>query len=88
VLDNANGSSSLADSLSTVANLLEGWVDAAAANKVHWGTRLALLGSRHNTILMKDRVDALCILARLASDSLASNILHSVTRAPPDGAEE
>jgi hypothetical protein len=104
VLDNANGPSSLAASLSTVAGLLEGWVDAAATNEVRWGTRsalvmvlshfpeledeLELLGSGPDAVLMKDRVDALWILARLALDLLASYILHSVTHSPPDGLGE
>jgi hypothetical protein len=35
VLDNANGSSSMAASLSMVAELLEDWVDATATNDVH-----------------------------------------------------
>jgi hypothetical protein len=36
-LDRADRSSSLPASLSTAAELLDGWVDTAAANKVRWG---------------------------------------------------
>jgi hypothetical protein len=39
VLDWADGPSSLAVSLSMVVELLEGWVDATAANEVRWVTR-------------------------------------------------
>jgi hypothetical protein len=65
VLERADMSSSLVESLSLVVELLEGYIDAAAANRVHWGTRpvlatalshfselgseLELLGSGHNT---------------------------------------
>jgi hypothetical protein len=75
VLDNADGSSSQVVSLSTVAKLPKGWVDATTANKVHWGTRsvvvailshfpklegeLKLLRSGRNTVLTEDRADAL-----------------------------
>jgi hypothetical protein len=38
VLGNADGPSSLAASLSMVAELLKGRIDTAAANGVHWGT--------------------------------------------------
>jgi hypothetical protein len=62
--------SSLVVSLSSAAELLEGCIDVAAANKDLWGTRLALatallhllelgtklvlLGSEHNADLMED----------------------------------
>jgi hypothetical protein len=39
VLDWADGPSSLAVSLSMVVELLEGWVDATAANEVRWVIR-------------------------------------------------
>jgi hypothetical protein len=74
VLDNADGSSSLAASLSMAVELLEDWVDAMATNGVRWGTQsalvaalshfpeldteLELLGSRRNGDLTKDQVDA------------------------------
>jgi hypothetical protein len=69
------GTSSLAASLSSAAKLIEDWVNAAAANGIHWGTRstlaaivlhfpeweseLELLGSGRNADLMEDQVDAL-----------------------------
>jgi hypothetical protein len=75
VLDRADGPSSLAASLSTVAGLLEGRIDTAIANGVHWGTRsalvatllhfleleieLELLGSGRDAGLMEVQVDAL-----------------------------
>jgi hypothetical protein len=100
VLDNADGPSSLETSISMVAELLEGWVDVAASNGVHWGTQsalvaalphfskveaeLELLESGRNTIL----VDAQWILAHPASDSLALYVLPSITRHHPDGTGE
>jgi hypothetical protein len=43
VLNNANGSSSLEASMSTVMELLKGWIDAVDANEVHWGPNLRWL---------------------------------------------
>jgi hypothetical protein len=43
VPDRANRSSSLMVSLSTVAELLKGHVDATVTNGVCWGTQLALV---------------------------------------------
>jgi hypothetical protein len=75
LLDGADGLSSLAASLSMVAKLHEGCIDATAANEVHCGTRsvlvstlspfleleikLEMLGSGHDVGLMEDRVRAL-----------------------------
>jgi hypothetical protein len=50
--------------------------------------KLELLGSSSNAALMEDHVDALWILARLASDLLASHILPLIACAPPYGAGE
>jgi hypothetical protein len=77
VLDRADGPSSLVTSLSTAAELLNGRVDAAAANGVRWWTwsalfaallhfpkletELEMLGSVGNADLMEDQVDALWI---------------------------
>jgi hypothetical protein len=77
VLDRADGPSSMAVSLSTAAELLEGHVDTTIANGVYWGTRsalvaalshfqeveteLELLESRRNSGLTDDQVDALWI---------------------------
>jgi hypothetical protein len=95
---------SLAASLSTAVELLEGWVDATGTNRVRWGTRstliaalwhfpelepvLGMLRSSCNVTLMEDQVDALWILARLASNLLAPHVLPSVTRGSPDGVRE
>jgi hypothetical protein len=49
---------------------------------------LELLRSERNVGLTEDWVDALWILARLASDLLASHILPSVAHDPLDGAGE
>jgi hypothetical protein len=71
VLDDIDGSSSLATSMSMVAEWLKGQIDATTANRVHWGSHSALvvavlhfpeldvdlevLGSRHNTGLTEVR---------------------------------
>jgi hypothetical protein len=98
VLDKADMTSSLAVSLSMVVELLEARVDIAATNGVHWGTRsvvvaalshfleLEMLMSGRNAVLTEDQVDALWILARLASNLLASYVLPSVAHNPPGGA--
>jgi hypothetical protein len=101
VLDNIDGPSSLAASLSTVVELLEGWIDTAATNGVRWGTRsalvaalsrflelnskLVLLRSRHNADLIDYLVDSLWTRVRIASDLLASHVPSSVARNPSDG---
>jgi hypothetical protein len=75
VLHNVDGPSSLAASLSMVAELLEGRVDVATANGIRWGTlsvlittlshfleleaKLELHESGLNAVLAEDRVDAL-----------------------------
>jgi hypothetical protein len=84
--------------------LLEGRVDAAATNRVRWGTRsallvalshflalepeLELLGSGHNEDLIEDQEYALWTWLRAASDSLVSHVHPSVAHGPPDGAGE
>jgi hypothetical protein len=45
VLGDADGSSTQVTSMYTVAELLEGWIDTAAANGVHWGPRSALVAA-------------------------------------------
>jgi hypothetical protein len=87
VLDNIDGLSSLAASLSTVVELLDGQIDTTTTNGVCWGTRstlvaamshflelkseLQLLGSGCNVDLTEDQADALWTRVRMASDSLA-----------------
>jgi hypothetical protein len=43
VLDSADGPSSLAASMSTMVELLEGQIDAAATNGIRWGSHFALV---------------------------------------------
>jgi hypothetical protein len=73
----ADGLSSPAASMSMVAELLKGWIDIAAANRVHWGSRstlvsdmshfpeltteLEVLRSKHSVDLIDDEADALWI---------------------------
>jgi hypothetical protein len=75
VLERSDGTSFLAASLSSAAELLEDRIDVAAANRVHWGTQLVLapalshfpelgaelelLGSGRNMDLAEDQVDDL-----------------------------
>jgi hypothetical protein len=103
-LDNADEPSSLAASLSMAVELLEGWVDFAAANGVRWGTRsalvaalshflkldteLELLESGCNADLTENKVDALWTCVHMASDSLVSHVFPSGARSPPDDARE
>jgi hypothetical protein len=47
VLDNVDGPSSLVASVSRAVDLLEGQIDAMAANGVHWGPVLCWLPSCH-----------------------------------------
>jgi hypothetical protein len=48
-------------------------------------SELELLGSGRNVGPTEDMADALFTLVRTASDSLASYVLSSVVRGPPDG---
>jgi hypothetical protein len=100
MLDSADGPFSLAASMSTSVELLEGWIDAMTANRVRWGSRsmlvaavlhfpelkpeLELLGSGHDADLTEDEVDALWTRVRVASDSLASYVPSLVSCSPPD----
>jgi hypothetical protein len=75
MLGSADSLSSLEASMSTVAELLEGQIDVAAANRVHWGScsalviavshfpelkaELEVLGSGHSADLTEDEADAL-----------------------------
>jgi hypothetical protein len=102
VLDVVDGLSSLAVSLSTAVQQLEGRVDATTNNGVHSGNQstlvailshfpeldavLELFGYRLNVNLTEDKVDALWTRVCSASDSLLSHIFPLVARIPPDGA--
>jgi hypothetical protein len=104
VLGDAEGSSTHATSWSTVAELLEGWIDTATADRVYWGSHSALvvtishfpeldadlevIGSGRSVGLIGDEVDALRSQVRTAADSLESHITSSVACNPPDGAGE
>jgi hypothetical protein len=99
MLGNVNGSSSLAASLSLVAELLEGRIDTMVINGVRWETRsalvatlshflelkseLELLGSGQNVDLIDDQADGLWPLVSATSDSLASLVTFSFARYPP-----
>jgi hypothetical protein len=96
VLKGSDGMSSLARSLSSAADLIEGRVDAAVANGVHWEARLALtttlshfpelelLGSRHNADFIEGQLDAILTQTPQASKSLAFSIPLSVVHDSPD----
>jgi hypothetical protein len=104
VQGSVNGLSSLATSMSAVAELLGNRIDAAATNGIRWGSRfvmvavvshfpeldtdLEVLGSRCSMGLTSDEVDALWSHVRAATDSLTSHIPSSVARNPPDDAGE
>jgi hypothetical protein len=84
--------------------LLEGQIDAAAANGVCWGSRsmlfaavshflelkteLEVLGSGRNVDLTEDEVDALWTRVCMALDLLALYVPSSVARNPPNGVKE
>jgi hypothetical protein len=102
VPERAEGTSSLATSLSSVVKLIEDRIDVVAANGVHWGTRsalatnlshfpelrteLELLGSGLNADQIEGQVNALWTQKHEASDSLVSFVPLSVARGFPDGA--
>jgi hypothetical protein len=104
VLDNVDGSSLLATSMSTVAERLEGQIDAPVANGVCSGSHSALvaivshfpeldadlevLRSRHNTRLAENEVDVLWSQVRASTDSVASHVPPSIDHKPLDSAEE
>jgi hypothetical protein len=94
VLKGSDETSSLAASLSSAVDLIEGRIDATISNGVHWGARLALttalshfpelkpdlelLGPGHNANVMEGQLDALCTWTRRASESLLSRVPSSV----------
>jgi hypothetical protein len=104
VLGDVGIPSSLAMSLSMVAEEVEGRINTAATNGVRWGTQsalfaalshfpelkseLELLGSGRNADLSDDEVDALWPLVSVASDSRASFVPSMFAHDPPDDAEE
>jgi hypothetical protein len=102
LLEQVDEPSSLVASLSSVVELLEGYIDATPANGVRWGTwsvlaatlshfselGLELLGSGRSADLTEDQVDALWTQVHPALDLLASHVPSSVACGPPDGAVE
>jgi hypothetical protein len=104
VLDNADGSSSLAASMFTIMELLEGWIDTVAVNGVYWGShsalvaavshfpelrsKLELLRSGRNADRIEDEADDLWTWVRAASNLLAPYVPSSVAHDPPDGVGE
>jgi hypothetical protein len=100
MLGSADGSSSLAASVSMAVEPLEGRINAAATNGVRWGshsalvaivshfpklkTELEVLRSERSIVLIEDEADALWIQVCAASDLLASHIPSSVARNHPD----
>jgi hypothetical protein len=59
VLGSADGPSSLATSVSRAAELLKSWIDAAATNRVRWGSRSALVGSVSHFPELKTELEVL-----------------------------
>jgi hypothetical protein len=94
VLKGSDETSSLAASLPSVADLIEGRIDATVPNGVHWGAQLALttalshftklkpdlelLGPGHNADVMEGQLDALCTWTHRASESLSSRVPSSI----------
>jgi hypothetical protein len=59
VLGSVDGPSSLAASMSTAAELLEGWIDAVGANGVRWGARSALVATVSHFPELKTELEVL-----------------------------
>jgi hypothetical protein len=59
VLDNADGPSSLTASMSTVAELLEGQIDAVFANRVRWGPCSTLVAVVSHFLELKIELEVL-----------------------------
>jgi hypothetical protein len=104
VLGNADGLSSLATSLSMVAELLEGRTDTVSTNGVCWGTQstlvaallhflelkfeLELHGFGRNADLTDDQLNALWPVVSVTSDSPESLVPSSIVCNPPDDVVE
>jgi hypothetical protein len=92
---------SLATSLSSAVDLIEGRIDAAITNGVHCGARFALtaalshfaklepevelLGSGYIADLMHGQMDAFCARTHRASETLSLRVPLLVTRSSLDG---
>jgi hypothetical protein len=103
VLERSDETPSLVGVLSSTVKQIEGRIDAAATNGIHWGVtgidcclvtlpqldfKLELLGSRYNVDPTKDEMEALWTRTRRALESLSSGVPPSVARGSPDSAEE
>jgi hypothetical protein len=85
-LDDADGPSSLATSMSMVAKQLKSRIEPTTSNELD--VDLEVLRFGRNAGLTEDEVDALRSRVRVAANSLTSHVLSSVARNPPDGAGE
>jgi hypothetical protein len=59
VLGSADGPSSLAMSMFTVMELLEGRIDTVAANEVHWGSHSVLVAAVSHFLVLKAKLEVL-----------------------------
>jgi hypothetical protein len=59
VMGDVDASPSLATSMSTVAEQLEGRIDVVAANGVHWGYRSALVAARSHFLALDADLEVL-----------------------------
>jgi hypothetical protein len=67
VLGSDDGSSSLAASMSMIVELLEGWIDATAANGVRWGSHSALVATVSHFPELKTELEVLGCLSQSLS---------------------
>jgi hypothetical protein len=104
VMGDVDRTALLATSMSAVAELHEGWIDAAVSNAVRWGSHLVLvitvshfleldtnqevLGAGRNRGLTEGEADTLWSQVRTATDSLASHVPPSVAHNPPNSVGE
>jgi hypothetical protein len=104
VLEGFGEEPSLVVALSSVAYLIEGHIDAAAANEVLRWARLALatvlshfpklelelelLRSSNNVDLTRDLMEVFWTQSGRALESLSSRVHPSVARSPPNGTGE
>jgi hypothetical protein len=104
VLERSGEAPSLAVVLSLTTDLIEGHIDVAVSNRVHWVTRLVLtavlshfldlvlelelLGSGYNADLAKDEMEVFQTRTCWALESLSSRVHLSVAHSLLDGTWE
>jgi hypothetical protein len=104
VLERTDEIPSLVVALSSTMKQIEGRIDAAATNRVHWWAWLALttvlshfpkleltlelVGSGYNADLIKDEMEDLWIQTQRASESLTSGVPLLVSCSPPNSVGE